>query len=96
MDPRIDYDVHVTISKCYFSNNIALYATHLQVDIYNNCSLLVQNSNFTHANRITEGGPMKLVPVVHPTFAVLNLYINDEYNHKATIDVKIVIKEVQI
>ena len=41
VDPRIEYDVHVTISKCYFSNNIALYAAHLKVSIYSNCSLLV-------------------------------------------------------
>ena len=40
---------------------------------------------------------MKLVPEVHPnTLAVLRLYINDEYSDKATIDVKILMKEVQI
>ena len=64
--------------------------------IYSNCSLLIENSNFTHANRLTEGSPMKLVPVVHRTFAVLFLYINDEYSDKATLDVKIVIRDVQV
>ena len=39
---------------------------------------------------------MKLVPVVHPSFAVLYLYINDEYNSKTTLDVIIVLKDVQI
>ena len=95
VEPGLEYDVHITISKCYFSNNIALYATHLQVGIYSNCSLLIENSNFTHANK-KRSGPMKLVPVVHPSFAVVYLFINDEYSGKATLDVKIVMKDVQI
>ena len=62
VEPGLEYDVHITISKCYF---IALYATHLQVGIYSNCSLLIENSNFTHANK-KRSGPMKQLPVVHP------------------------------
>ena len=55
VEPGLEYDVHITFSKCYFSNNIALYATHLQVGIYSNCSLLIENSNFPHTNKKRSG-----------------------------------------
>ena len=90
----LEYDVQIAIAKCSFMNNIAPYAAHLHLKIYSSCSLLVKYSNFTYANRITEGNPMELVPQVYPDMGTLMLYITD--NIAAPIDVEIVINEVQI
>ena len=75
-------------------NNIAPYAAHLHLRIDSSCSVLVKYSNFTYANRITEGDPMELVPQVYPDMGTLMLHITD--NRAAPIHVEIVINEVQI
>ena len=95
--PGLEYDVHVTIDKCYVTNNIALYAAHFFAIILSHCSLLVKDSNFTHANRLTEGDPLELVPVVQPDMGTLMLQILDCYSSNGTgIDVEIGIKQVHI
>ena len=95
--PGLEYDVHITIDKCYVTNNIAPYAAHIFAIIFNRCSLIVKDSNFTYANRLTEGDPLELVPVVQPDMGTLMLQINDDYSHNGTaIDVDIGIKQVHI
>ena len=97
ISPGLEYDVHITIDKCYVTNNIALYAAHLFAIIFNRCSLIVKDSNFTFANRLTEDDPMELVPVVQTKMGTLILHIRDDYSHNATaIDGKICIKQVRI
>ena len=71
--PGLEYVVHITIDKCYVTHNIARYAAHLFVGITRHCSLLVKNSIFAHANRLTKGDPMELVPVVQPHLGTLFL-----------------------
>ena len=71
--PGLEYDVHTTIDKCYFTGNIARYAAHLLFGIMSSSSILVKDSNFTHANRLTEGDPMELVAVVQPDLGTLIL-----------------------
>ena len=95
-NPGLEYDVHITIDKCNITNNIARYAAHLFVNILSRCSLLVKDSNFTYANRLTEGDPMELLPVVQPA-GTLILHIRDDYSDSGTaIDVDIGIKHVHI
>ena len=61
------------------------------------CSLLVKDSNFTYANRPTEGDPLELLSVVQPDLGTLILHIRDNYSHNATaINVEISIKQVHI
>ena len=88
------YDVQISITECNFTNNIATVAAHLHMKLLSNCSVLVKDSSFTFANRITEDDPMKLVPVVHPDIGTLVLY-SDAFDNIA-IDVQIVINEVHI
>ena len=54
--PGLEYDVHITIDKCYLTYNIATYAAHLFLRILSSCSLLVKDSNFTYANRLWPNG----------------------------------------
>ena len=56
----------------------------------------MKDSNFTHANRLTEGDPLKLVPVVQPDMGTLMLQILDYYGSNATAIVEIGIKQVHI
>ena len=96
-NPGLEYDVRITIDKCNITNNIARYAAHLFVNILSHCSLLVKDSNFTYANRLTEGDPLELVPVVQPDMGTLILHILDYYNgNGSAIDVEIGIKQVHI
>ena len=71
--PGLEYDVHITIDKCCVTNNIARYAAHLFVGILSSSSLLIKDSIFAHANRLTKGDPMELVPVVQPDLGTLSL-----------------------
>ena len=75
LTPGLKYDVEITIAKCHFMNNINEVATHLYLQLFSSCSVLVEDSNFTYANRITEGSPMKLVLVhgspLHRTISAL-------------------------
>ena len=97
VSPGLEYDVHITIDKCYLSKNIAPYAAHLFAIIFSRCSLIVKDSNFTYANRLTKGDPMELVPVVQPDMGTLMLQIDDDYSHNGTaIDVDIGIKHIHI
>ena len=94
--PGLEYDVLITIYKCYVSKNIAPYAAHLFAVIYSSCSLLVKHSHFTFANRLTEDDLMELLPVVQPG-GTLILHIRDDYSHNVTaINVEIGIKQVHI
>ena len=95
--PRLEYVVHITIDKCYVTHNIAPYAAHLYVDIRRHCSLLVKDSNFTYANRLTKGDPMELVPVVQPDLGALLITTTDDYYDRGTaFNVEIGIKQVHI
>ena len=97
VSPGLEYDVDITIDKCYVTNNISPCAAHLFVNILSHCSLLVKDSHFTHANRLTEGNPLELVPVVQPDMGTLMLQILDYYGSNATaINVEIGIKQVHI
>ena len=92
----LEYDVHITLDKCNITNNIARYAAHLFVNILSRCSLLVKDSNFTYANRLREGDPMELLPVVQPA-GTLILHILDDYSGNGTaIDVDVGIKHIHI
>ena len=95
--PGLEYDVHITIDKCNITNNIAPYAAHLFAIILSRWSLIVKDSNFTYANRLTEGDPLELVPVVQPDIGTLIIQIHDYYSDNGTaIDGKIGIKHVHI
>ena len=95
--PGLEYDVHITIDKCNITNNIAPYAAHLFVQIFSRWSLIVKDSNFTYANRLTEGDHLELVPVVQPDIGTLMLQILDDYSGSGTaVDVDIGIKHVHI
>ena len=97
LDPRIDHgrcDILITIAKCRFMNNIDTLAAHLYVVTFSNCSVLVEDSNFTRANRITEGDPMELEPVVHADSGTLFLSVNDVDG--IGIDAEIVMSKVHI
>ena len=96
LHPGLEYDVHITIDKCNIMNNIQPYAAHFYLGIFSSCSVLVKDSNFTYANRITEGNPMELVPVVQPDREPLMIYISDEHSDTAAINVEIVMNEVYI
>ena len=97
INPGLEYDVHITIDKCSITNNIAPYAAHLFVNILSHCSLLVKDSNFTYANRLTEGDSLELVPVVQPDRGTLILHIRDDYSDSGTaVDGKIGIQQVRI
>ena len=97
VSPGLEYDVHITIDKCNITNNIARYAAHLFVNSLGRCSLLVKDSDFTYANRLTEGDPLELVPVVQPDLGTLILSILDYYSDNGTAtDVDIGIKQVHI
>ena len=51
---------------------------------------MVNDSNFTYANRITDGDPLELVPVVHPRYGTLAVYVDDMFDDTAAaIDVDI-------
>ena len=96
-NPELEYDVCITIDKCYVTNNISPCAAHLFVNILSRCSLLVKDSHFTYANRLTEGDPLELVPVVQPDIGTLVLHVSDDYSDSGTaIDGKIGIKQVHI
>ena len=95
--PGLEYVVHITIDKCYLTHNTAPYAAHLYVSIMSHCSLLVKDSNFTYANRLTEGDPKELVPVVQPDMGALTITMTDDYHDRGTaIDAVIGIKQVHI
>ena len=94
LTPSLKYDVKITIAKCHFMNNINEVAAHLYLQLFSSCTVLVEDSNFTHANRITEGDPMELVPGVHSYSRPLMLNIND--GDRAAINVQIVMKKVHI
>ena len=49
----LEYDVHITVDKCCVVNNVQPRATHLYLGIFSSCTILVKDSNFTYANRIT-------------------------------------------
>ena len=96
-NPELEYDIRITIDKCNITNSIAQYAVHLFVNIPSHCSLLVKDSNFTYANRLTEGDSLKLVPVVQPDRGTLVLHVSDDYSDSGiAIDGKIGIKQVHI
>ena len=92
LHPGLVYDVHITITKCYFMNNIDKFSPHLFLTIDNSCSVLVNKSNFTYADRLTEGSPMELVPVLHPNFGTLALEVRD--GGRLGIDVEIDMNKV--
>ena len=95
--PGLEYGVHITIDKCYVTNNIALYAAHLYVSIKSHCSLLLKDSNFTYANRLTKGDSKELIPVVQPDKGTLMITMTDDYSDRGTaINVEIGIKQVHI
>ena len=94
LNQRLQYDVHITISKCFFNNNIAAFAVQLYMIIFSNCSVLVKESHFIHANRITGNDPLELVPVVHPYLGILVFFIEDM--HGDSVDVEIVMDDVHI
>ena len=97
LNPGLEYDVQITIDRCYFMNNIDIVAAHLYLGIYSSCSVLVKDSNFTYANRITDGDPLELVSVVHPRYGTLTVYVEDMFDDTAAaIDVDIVMNEVYI
>ena len=58
---------------------------------------LVKETNFTYANRLTEGDPLELLPVVQPDLGTLILSTLDYYSGNGTaIDVDIGIQQVRI
>ena len=94
IDPELVYKVQITITNCYFMNNIDKVASHLYLRIYSSCFVLVEDSNFMYANRKTDD-PMELVPMVHPGFEMLLLQISDQMT-TTPIDVEVVVNEVHI
>ena len=90
--PGLEDDIRITITKCYFMNNIGKKTAHLYLGIHSNCSILVKDSNFTYANRITEVDPMELVPMVHPDIGTLLFRVYWEY----AIEVEVVLNDVCI
>ena len=95
LNPGLGYNVHIIISKSSIMNNIDQTAAHLFLAIYSSCSIVIKDSNFTHANRIVDGDPMELVPAVHPKVGTLALMVSDGYD-TAAVDVKIVLNKVRI
>ena len=94
LDLNSKYDVEITIAKCHFMNNICEVAAHLYLRLFNNCSVLVEESNFTRANRITESETVELVPGVHSYSRPLMLNIND--GDRAAINMQIAMNKVHI
>ena len=97
LNPALEYDVHITIDECYLTHNIAPYAANFFLRILSSCSLVVKDSNFTYANRLTKGDPKELIPVVQPDMGTLTITTTDEYSDRDTaIDAVIGIKQVYI
>ena len=94
LNPALEYDVHITIDKCYLTNNIAPYAAHLSLGILSSCSVIVNNSTFTYANRLTESGPMELVTYMGTL--KLSIFDDDYLDRGIAINVEIGIKQVHI
>ena len=92
---NLEYVVHITIDECYVTHNIAPYAAHLFVGILSSCSLVVKNSIFTYANRLTESGLMEMIPVVQLKVGTLSLSILDDYNDR-DIAINVEMKQVHI
>ena len=92
--PRLVYDVHIIIAKCNFMSNIDNFSAHLYLIILSSCSVLIKESNFTHANKLTEGSPMQLIPVVQPNFGTLALIVRD--GGRVATDVEIVMNKVHL
>lgn len=92
----LDYDVHIVISKCNIMKNIDKTTANLFMAIGSNSTVLITDSNFTHANRITEDGPLELVPVVYPNFGSLMLQVTDELDDTTAINVEIVMNKLYI
>ena len=49
LNPGLEYDVHITIDKCYVMFNIQPRAAHLYFRIYSSCTILVKDSTFGYA-----------------------------------------------
>ena len=96
LNENLEYDVHTKIFKCDFMNNIDTTTAHLYLAIYSSCSILIKDSNFTYANRRTEGEPMELVPIVQSGVGTLAIFISDEHSKTSAINVEIVINEVHM
>ena len=47
--PGLEDDIQITITKCYFINNIGKKIAHLYLGIHSSCSILVKDSNIVHA-----------------------------------------------
>ena len=92
----LDYDVRIVISKCNIMNNIDKTTANLYMAIGSNSTVLIADSNFTCANRLTEDGPLELVPVVYPNAGTLTLQVSDEYDDTAAINVEIVMNKLYI
>ena len=91
---QLGYDVEITISRCHFTHNVGKVAAHLYLEIFsNNCSVLVEDSSFTFANRITEDDPLEVVPTAHHRLAAVSFIIND---YAAAIDVELSLNTVYI
>ena len=96
LTPSLKYNVEITVAKCHFMNNINEVVAHLHLGLFSNCSVQVEDSNFTHANKITEDDPMKLVPVVQRYIGPLLLQVDDDDDGRAAINVQIVMNKVHI
>ena len=94
LSPELEYNVEITIAKCLFMNNIDAIGAHLYLELLSNCSVRVEDSNFTYANRITEGDPIELIPVVHHHLGPLFVHVNDV--DRTAINVQIVMNKVHI
>ena len=92
---NLEYVVYITIDECYVTHNIAPYAAHLFFGTLSSCSVIVKNSFFTYANRLTESGPMELVPMVQLKVGTLSLSIIDDYNDRG-IAINVEMKQVHI
>ena len=91
----LDYDVRIVIFKCNIMKNIDKTTANLYVAIGSSSTVLITDSNFTYANRLTEDGPLELVPVVYPNAGTLTLQVTDE-DDTAAINVEIVMNELYI
>ena len=91
----LDYDVLIVISKCNIMKNIDKTSANLFMAISSSSTVLITDSNFTYANRLTEDSPLELVPVVYPNAGTLTLQVTDE-DDTAAINVEIVMNELYI
>ena len=96
LNPRLGYNVYITITKCNFMNNIDKISAHLHLRIFSNCYILVRDSTFTYGNRMGEGDPMELIPVVYPEFGTILFGVRDDGGNWPAVVATMVLSNVYI